>query len=126
VTEAALMEHPAHAAATLGALRGIGVRIALDDFGTGYSSLARLQQLPVDVLKVDRSFVRDIACEDGARGVVGAVVALAHSLRLEVVAEGVETPQQLACLGELGCDVAQGYLFSGPVPAESLPALLGR
>ncbi|HWJ95261.1 MAG TPA: EAL domain-containing protein [Telluria sp.] len=126
VTEAALMEHPAHAAATLEALREIGVRIALDDFGTGYSSLARLQQLPVDVLKVDGSFVRDIACEDGARGVVGAVVALAHSLRLEVVAEGVETPQQLACLGELGCDAAQGYLFSGPVPAEALPALLGR
>jgi diguanylate cyclase (GGDEF)-like protein/PAS domain S-box-containing protein len=124
VTETTLMQDGERAVSVLTELRQSGVRISVDDFGTGYSSLAYLKRLPVDCLKVDRSFVRELgpAAEDSA--IVAAVVALARSVGLEVVAEGVETAEQLSCLRALGCQGAQGYLFSRPLPAPAFAGLL--
>jgi EAL domain-containing protein (putative c-di-GMP-specific phosphodiesterase class I) len=95
-----------------------GVRIAVDDFGTGYSSLAYLQRLPVATIKLDRTFIRDIAVSDNARALVRAAIAMVHALQKEIVAEGVETEAQLALLRRWGCDAIQGYYLSTPVPAE--------
>jgi EAL domain-containing protein (putative c-di-GMP-specific phosphodiesterase class I) len=121
-----LLEHAVEAAEALGELRAAGVRIALDDFGTGYSSLAYLRRVPVDVLKVDRSFVHDVTERSGA-AVVRAVVAMAESLGLDCVAEGVETDRQLAALRVLGCPGAQGYLLGRPQPAGVVvEALVGE
>lgn len=107
-------------------LRDIGLGVSIDDFGTGYSSLHLLRHLPVDTLKIDKSFVRDVAESADSRAVVQAVLALGHSLRLNVVGEGVETAAQLAFLREQGCDLVQGYYFSDAVPAEAVPDLLSR
>lgn len=107
------------------ALRAAGVRLAIDDFGTGHSSLSRLAVLPVDTLKVDRSFVREIPAE-GDAPLVRAMIAMAHSLGLGVVAEGIETERQRDYVTELGCEHGQGYLFSRPVPAAGLASLLVR
>jgi diguanylate cyclase (GGDEF)-like protein len=118
ITEEAVMEDFARATLVLQCLRDLGVRIAIDDFGTGHSSLAKIRHLPVDELKVDRSFVRDLP-EDRQNGaIVRAVVELAHSLGLEVLAEGVETRSAMAWLQAVGCETAQGYLISRPMPAE--------
>ena len=105
-------------------LRAEGIRFSLDDFGTGYSSLAYLRQLPFDQLKIDQSFVRNMASsvKDGA--IVSAVLALGASLGLEVIAEGVETPHHRRLLGEAGCTLFQGYLFSRPVPSSDFRVLL--
>lgn len=119
LTESAVMEDPTIAAASFAALRELGVRVAIDDFGTGYSSLALLRTLPVDLLKVDRSFLAEIE-EEGAARVVAAVVGLGEALGLEVVAEGVETADQVAELERLGCPMAQGYLFSRPLSVHQL------
>ncbi|MEI4273557.1 bifunctional diguanylate cyclase/phosphodiesterase [Klenkia sp. LSe6-5] len=119
VTESLLADDLDTASARLQELRDLGVRIAIDDFGTGYSSLSYLRRLPVDVVKVDRSFVADLARGGAATTLVASVVELARSLALDVVAEGVETPEQLATLVELGCTYAQGYLLGRPAP---LPA----
>jgi len=103
-------------------LRAAGVRIAIDDFGTGYSSLARLHELPVDVIKIDRSFVHAAAADDATPGdttMIELLVALAGSLRLGLVAEGIETPAQLAAVRDAGCTYGQGFLLGRPVPAES-------
>ena len=100
--------------------------LALDDFGTGYSSMSYLRRLPVDILKVDRSFVIDLCTDPAAQAVATAIVAMARSLNLRTVAEGVETREQLALLCELGCDELQGYYFSKPVGPESLVALLNE
>jgi diguanylate cyclase (GGDEF)-like protein/PAS domain S-box-containing protein len=126
VTERALAANPASAATTLKRLSGLGVRVSVDDFGTGYSSLASLQYLPLSSLKIDRSFVArlDLAPSDDA--MVAAVIGLAHTLGLTVIAEGVETPGQLAKLDELGCDYAQGYLFARPETASRVGELLGH
>ena len=113
----------AAAAASFAALRRLGVRVSIDDFGTGYSSLALLRWLPVDQLKIDRSLLRHLA-EDPHDPVVAAVVALAHALGLEVVAEGVETSGQLRELHRLQCPLAQGFLFSAALPADRLAAAL--
>lgn len=124
VTEGTVMAGADEAAAVLAELRRIGLRVAIDDFGTGYSSLSYLTQLPVDLLKVDQSFVAGIGGSRGDSEVIAAVIALAHTLGLAAVAEGVETTEQLAALRRLGCDAAQGFLFSHPVPDDELRALL--
>ena len=124
ITEAVLLENERHATVVLGALRAAGVSVALDDFGTGYSSLAYLHRLPVDVVKIDRQFVRGLTEDAGSDAIVAAVIALAHALGLAVVAEGVETEAQRARLAERGCDVAQGYFFGTPLPAAEFAAAL--
>jgi EAL domain-containing protein (putative c-di-GMP-specific phosphodiesterase class I) len=108
----------------LSALGDLGVRLVLDDFGTGYSSLSQLRDLPLDALKIDRSFVAGICTEAADRAIVEAIVSMAAALRLEVVAEGVETAEQLHVLEDLGCDLLQGYFLGRPLPAEDLDGLL--
>jgi EAL domain-containing protein (putative c-di-GMP-specific phosphodiesterase class I) len=124
VTESVVMEQPEASATVLRALKDLGVRVAMDDFGTGYSSLAYLRQFPFDLLKIDRAFVAGVTASDQDRAIVRTIVDLARALGLTVVAEGVETPEQLAVLRELGCEVAQGYLFARPQPAEGVTAIL--
>jgi diguanylate cyclase (GGDEF)-like protein len=121
ITESVLMRDTARAQATLFALKSRGVRIAIDDFGTGYSSLAYLHRFPVDTLKIDRGFVRQIGDGGNGAAIVGAIIGLAHKLSIEVVAEGVETEQQLEFLRNEGCDLIQGYLLGKPEPAAQLP-----
>jgi len=129
LTESALIGGGEAAAARLAELRALGIRISVDDFGTGYSSLSYLRRLPLDILKVDRSFVMGMAGEGGGYGaqdqaIVRAVIDMAHALSLEVIAEGVENETQRGILARLGCDSMQGFLFSPPVPVERLEALL--
>ena len=125
ITESALMKDAAAALLVLQALKDLGVLLAIDDFGTGYSSLSYLQRFPLDVLKVDRMFVQELGQDGGGDEIVSAVITLAHALGLEVVAEGVETTQQLEILRSFECDFAQGFLFSRPVPASELRTLFG-
>lgn len=120
ITEHSLVADVDRAAATLRALKEIGVSIALDDFGTGYSSLAYLKRFPVDTLKIDKSFVMACDREDDARAIARAVISLGHSLGMRVVAEGVETAEQFSILVAAGCDEFQGYLFSRPLPPQAL------
>ncbi|NHC46770.1 sensor domain-containing phosphodiesterase [Motilibacter aurantiacus] len=122
VTESAVL---GDGTATLEALRARGLRVAIDDFGTGYSSLGALSELPVDVLKVDRSFVMRLDTENSGLQIVTAILAMARALGLSVVAEGIETDAQLAALASLGCEVGQGYLLGRPQPAAAIAALLG-
>ena len=126
VTEGAIMTDIDRTTATLEALSDMGVRIAVDDFGTGYSSLSYLAQFPLDVLKIDQSFVRDIVERSDVASVVSAIVGLAHSLDLTVVAEGVETPEQVEFLRALGCEEIQGYLYGRPLSATDFEDLLRR
>ena len=109
---------------TLYQLRGLGVRIAMDDFGTGYSSLSYLQSFPFDKIKIDRSFVKDIVDGVGWLNIVRAVAAMANGLGMATTAEGVETKEQLDTVKAEGCTEMQGFLFSRPVPAEEIEALL--
>jgi len=118
ITESLIMEDVAHSIASLKAIRAMGVSIAIDDFGTGFSSLSYLAKLPVDTLKIDRSFVNDMTAGPEGLAVVSTIINLAHSLKLKVVAEGVETDEQLRLLRLLSCNEMQGYLFSKPVPSE--------
>ncbi|WP_084386695.1 EAL domain-containing response regulator [Castellaniella caeni] len=118
ITESCLMVDRVRAIAALETLRRLGVRLSIDDFGTGYSSMSYLQHLKVHRLKIDMSFIRDLETNPGNVSIVTAIIALGHGLGLEVVAEGVETPQQLAHLRRLGCDLIQGYLLGRPVPAS--------
>ncbi len=120
ITESALMNDAASALRVLRALKDLGVTLAIDDFGTGYSSLSHLQRFPLDILKIDKSFVDELGVDQGGAEIVAAVVKLAHALGLQVIAEGVETERQLDALLRLDCDFAQGYLFSRPVPAHEL------
>jgi len=124
LTESALMTHESEAAEILNQLRQLGVRLAIDDFGTGYSSLAYLKRFPLDVLKIDKSFVDDIPHKKDDMEIAATIVAMAHTLRLKVMAEGVETEEQLAFLKSQGCDCYQGYLMSQPVPAAQFEQLL--
>ncbi|WP_236783678.1 EAL domain-containing protein [Azospirillum humicireducens] len=126
VTESTLIDDVESAAATLGALKQRGVLIALDDFGTGYSSLSYLHRLPIDKLKIDRSFIHDLSTGASDVSVPRAIVGLGRSLGLSVIAEGVETQEQLQLLRDLSCESYQGFLFSRPVPAEEVERLLDR
>ena len=105
-------------------LRDLGLRLAVDDFGTGYSSLAQLKRFPIDVLKIDQGFVRDIPQSSDDMAISAAIIAMGHSMDLRVLAEGVETAEQLAFLRERGCDSYQGYFCSRPMPAEAFAALV--
>jgi diguanylate cyclase (GGDEF)-like protein len=124
VTESVAMHDVGRTVATLRALHRLGVKLSIDDFGTGYSSLSYLKRFPVDRLKVDQSFVRNIATDDDDAAIVQAIVALAHSLDLAVIAEGVETEEQRGLLAALGCEQIQGYLISRPLPAVELTSFL--
>ena len=126
ITETLLLEKSSQVLATLHALRALGVRISMDDFGTGYSSLSYLRSFPFDKIKIDQSFVRDLTTDSDDAAIVGAIVAMARSLQLLVIAEGVETKPQLDFLRKLDCDEYQGYLFSKPVPATDLARLLAQ
>jgi PAS domain S-box-containing protein len=125
LTESMLMQSVDTTLDTLFKLKGMGVRLAIDDFGTGYSSLSYLKRFPLYALKIDRSFIKDLPRDVEDAAIAKAIIAMAHSLRLEVVAEGVERPEQLAFLQQHGCDVVQGFLFSRPVSAKDFEALLG-
>jgi len=126
VTENALMSNLAAAVQTLEEVRDLGIKVSIDDFGSGYSSLAYLRKLPVDSLKVDRSFIREIPDEPNDMAITAAIIAMAHKLQLKVVAEGVETVEQLAFLRDNHCDFIQGYLFSRPLPLDELKTWLNR
>ncbi len=120
VTESTMLEEPELAQSTLRRIRSMGVRLALDDFGTGYSSLSLLQQFPIQRIKIDRAFVQGLAERNNDRSLVRTIIAMAQSMGLDLVAEGVETMGQLEALRDLGCDKAQGYMISRPVPAEAM------
>jgi diguanylate cyclase (GGDEF)-like protein len=126
VTESALMENPAAAVGHLRGLRDMGVHLAIDDFGTGYSSLSYLQRLPIEKLKIDKAFVRDMISSPADASIARAIVAMGASLKLLTLAEGVETADVAASLREMGCWAAQGYFFGRPVPAEDIAELLRR
>jgi diguanylate cyclase (GGDEF)-like protein len=124
VTESALLQNADSAISTLNEIRNAGVKISIDDFGTGYSSLGYLKRLPIDVLKIDKSFVQDITNDPTDASLVMAIISLAHNLRLKIIAEGVETPEQLKLLHLLRCDEWQGFLFSRPITFERFRALI--
>lgn len=124
LTESSLMTHARKTISILKRLKGLGIRISVDDFGTGYSSLAYVKRFPIDVLKIDRSFVIDIITNPANAAITTAIIEMAHSLDVRVVAEGVETVEQLDFLRERGCDEIQGYYFAPPLPASEISKLL--
>jgi diguanylate cyclase (GGDEF)-like protein/PAS domain S-box-containing protein len=126
ITESVLMHDTQHVLDLMRDLKGIGIQIALDDFGTGQSSLSHLRKFPIDIVKIDRDFVRDIPNNKDDMALVSAIIAMAHGLGKKVVAEGVETGEQLAFLRGLGCDSIQGFLYSRPVPIETMARLIGQ
>jgi EAL domain-containing protein (putative c-di-GMP-specific phosphodiesterase class I) len=123
ITEGILLGDDPETQERLAALRAIGFSLALDDFGTGYSSLSYLQRYPIDKIKIDRSFISNLGIDAEASALVGAIVKLARALKLSVIAEGVETDEQLDQLSALGCSDVQGYLFSKPIQANEIDAL---
>jgi EAL domain-containing protein (putative c-di-GMP-specific phosphodiesterase class I) len=123
ITESMLMENSDRNFEILHALNERGVGLSIDDFGTGYSSLAYLKRMPIDTLKIDRSFVKDILEDSNDAAVVQAIIAMAHNLRLRVVAEGTETREQVTFLRAQGCDETQGFYFSRPLPANEIRAM---
>ena len=126
ITESAVMRNPAQAAARLRELRDLGVSLAIDDFGTGYSSLSYLRTFPLGTLKIDRSFIKDLPADEDAAALTAGIIALAHRLRMKVVAEGVETVEQLGYLRANGCDEFQGYYLSKPITADEMSRFLKR
>ena len=126
ITESAIMSHAECTVAVLADLKSLGVQIAIDDFGTGYSSLAYLKRFPIDTLKVDRSFIRDIPADSGDMKITRCIIAMAHSLKLKVVAEGVETEDQMEFLRTQRCDAVQGYYLYRPMPQEEVVLALRR
>jgi diguanylate cyclase (GGDEF)-like protein len=124
MTESSIMKNPEFAIRTLGELRDLGIKISIDDFGTGFSSLGQLKNFPIDVLKIDKTFINDVTTDTDSASLVKGIIRLAQTLRLRVVAEGVETEEQLRFLNALQCDEWQGFLFSGPVPSSAMRELL--
>ena len=118
------MTNPEESASILGKLSSMGVLVSVDDFGTGYSSMSYLRRFPIDKLKIDRGFVKDLMTRADDASIVQAIISLAHSLRLKVVAEGVETPEQLLSLKSMGCDQYQGFHFSAALPATAFGELM--
>jgi EAL domain-containing protein (putative c-di-GMP-specific phosphodiesterase class I) len=125
LTESVVLDDVQGTVEVMHALKGLGVGLSMDDFGTGYSSLSYLKLLPLDQLKIDQSFVRDITSDPNDAVLVQTIIDMARNFRLNVIAEGVETEAQLAFLKQHGCMAYQGYLFSKPVPLEEFEALLG-
>jgi len=126
ITESGVMRNPTQAAARLQELRNLGVSLAIDDFGTGYSSLSYLRNFPLSTLKIDRSFVKDLPADEDAAALTAGIIGLAHRLRMKVVAEGVETLEQLGYLRANGCDEIQGYYLSKPIAADEMSRFLER
>lgn len=126
LTETFLMQDSKSTAAVLQSLKDIGVQLALDDFGTGYSSLSYMKRFPIDTLKIDQSFVRDLTTDADDASIVSAVIGMGKSLHMRVVAEGVETREQLAFLQEQNCPEGQGYYFSEPIVAKEFTEMLRR
>ena len=126
LTESMVMTDVERAIGTLRELKAIGVKLSIDDFGTGYSSLSYLKRFPIDVLKIDRSFVRDITLDADDAAIVASIISLSHNLNLKVIAEGVETQEQLMYLRQHDCDQMQGYYFSKPLPADAFEWMLQR
>jgi EAL domain-containing protein (putative c-di-GMP-specific phosphodiesterase class I) len=124
LTESVIMRDAQENVRRLRELTALGIRLAIDDFGTGYSSLGYLKSFPIASLKIDRSFIRDIERDPNSAALAQAIIALATKLKLKVVAEGVETREQVELLRSFACDELQGYVFSRPLPAEELLALL--
>jgi EAL domain-containing protein (putative c-di-GMP-specific phosphodiesterase class I) len=126
LTETSLMMHANKMIGVLRNLKSLGVRLSIDDFGTGYSSLAYVKRFPIDVLKIDRSFVADIVTNPSNAAITTAIINMAHSLNVKVIAEGVETAEQYAFLRARGCDEIQGYYFSAPLSAKEVSAMLAN
>ena len=126
LTETLVVQSPAEARASMDELRGLGLHLSLDDFGTGYSSLAYLRQFPFDSVKIDRAFVTDITRSEQDAAIALAIIAMAHSMGMRVIAEGVETVEQARFLSARGCDQMQGYYFSRPLPAPDYARLLAE
>jgi diguanylate cyclase len=124
ITESAMMDHTENTLDTLNAIRELGVAIHLDDFGTGYSSLSYLQRFPIDALKIDRSFVAALDQREDAKTIIAAIINMAASLKLEVIAEGIETREQADVLRKLKCRTAQGFFYARPAPAATIGELL--
>lgn len=126
ITESVFVKDLAGSIAKLQAARRLGMRVAIDDFGTGYSSLGYLSRLPIDALKIDRSFIVNMATDPQETAIVTTIISLAHSIGLKVIAEGVETNEQAHLLDLLHCDQIQGYLMSRPQPAQETAKILGK
>ena len=126
ITESMVIHHPEQAIQLLTAIKKMGIRLAIDDFGTGYSSLGQLKTFPIDTLKVDRSFIRDLATNQGDKAITEAIIAMGKTLSLTVVAEGVETVEQESFLREHACDEMQGYYFSKPIDSDAFALLLRK
>jgi EAL domain-containing protein (putative c-di-GMP-specific phosphodiesterase class I) len=124
LTESITMRNVETSIAMLHSLKAIGIHLSMDDFGTGYSSLSYLQRFPIDIVKIDQSFIRDLLTPHCPMPIVRAIIAMAHSLKLTVLAEGVEQEAQRTILFDEGCDYAQGYLFGRPMPADKFASLL--
>jgi EAL domain-containing protein (putative c-di-GMP-specific phosphodiesterase class I) len=126
ITESLMVEEPAKVAEAMRRLRKTGIRVAADDFGTGYANLAFLNRFPLDVLKIDRTFITNMASEDRSRKIVNTIVSLAQDLGMSIIAEGIEAPDEIEVLRELGCGFGQGFLVSPPVPESDATPLLKR
>ena len=124
LTESTAMHDAENAVLTFQQLKAMGFSLSIDDFGTGYSSLAYLKRFPIDTIKIDRAFVKDLASESEHAAIAIAIIAMAHGLKLRVLAEGVETQAQLDILRDQGCDAIQGYFFSHPLPAARVEQLI--
>jgi len=125
LTESVVMQNATRAGAHMRKFKEMGIRLAMDDFGTGYSSLSYLHQLPLDVLKIDRSFIARLGQVDDSSAIVESVVSMAHLLGMVTIAEGVETEAQQSMLDDMGCDAVQGFLFARPMPSAEAAALIG-